>query len=77
MQNSLCSAEKFQRDTACIMNALNVPGDVFFYCRLFNRHHGNWTISRQPVRTIIATSVVTDVVDITEQEGYCRELSYA
>lgn len=42
----------------------NVPRDVFFYRRLLGWHHRNWTIRRQPIRTIIATSVMTNTVDV-------------
>lgn len=58
-------------------NTLNVPGDVFLYCRVLDRHHGNWTIGRQPVRTIIATGIMADVVDVAEEEGHRRELPHA
>lgn len=59
-----------------IVNIVNVPGDIFFYRRLLDGHHGNWAIGRQPVRTIIATSVMADVVDVAKQEGHRREFSY-
>lgn len=58
-------------------DTLNVPGDVFLYFRVLDRHHGNWTIGRQPVRTIIATGVVANVADVAEEEGHRRELSHA
>lgn len=49
-----------------LMETANVPGDVLLNRSFLDRHHGNWAIRRQPVRTIIAAGVVTDVVHVAE-----------
>ncbi len=52
-------------------------GNVCADSVLRNRHHWNRAVGWKPIRFIISTGVVTDVVNVAEKEGHCAKPPYA
>ena len=46
------------------------PGDELRDRVLCHRHHGNRLVGGEPVRLVVTAGVVTDVIEVTEEEGH-------
>ena len=54
-----------------INNALMIPGNIIPDSRIRNWHHGNRFVCWKPIRFVISTCIIANIIKVTEKEWHC------